>query len=673
MSLSFNKIEEFGKGIFAKNPQIRKVFKRAYQLISVMISKERFKVVGDFKRITPKNQYEYFFGYYDKSPWDLTDRYLIALRVKNTTVSPAPKQTGTVVLIDTKDNSKEIEIAKTDAWNSQQGCMAQWLGPDFENRIIYNDFRDEKFVSVIYDIKKMQEEKVFDMAVYDVSKNGDFALSLNFSRLHRLRPGYGYSNIPDQTISKDIPNEPCMWRIELNSGEIIPLFTYKDFYSFETRAEMKKAQHKINHIMINPSGIRAMVLHRWILNGERFSRLVTFNPNGGEMFNLLDDNFVSHSFWKNDDEIITFARVKEVGKAYFILKDLSHEYKKIWPQLETDGHMSYSFSGDKIVTDTYPNRKRIASLFVNTENEVNEIGRVYAPFKYDNEVRCDLHPRFSHKEDRICIDSAHEGKRGIYEIKVPKITSKDHIRKQKIPKIIHTVWLGKNEKTLIGKHCADSWSKYCSDYKIIEWNEDRFDIKSSCKYVKEAYQAKKYAFVSDYIRLKALYEYGGLYFDSDFEVLKNIDSFLSDSGFLCIESKYTISTAIIASAAKAKWVKELLDEYAKLSFLNKDGSYNQFPNTKRIQAYLEKKYQYKWSNYIQELENNLRIYPSEYFSPLNCYTGVLKKTANTHGIHHYDNTWKSKQDKIKKKVMQLTTRVIGEDNRARLVGINSKN
>lgn len=671
--MNFNKIEELGKAIFSKNPQIRRIFKRAYQGLSVLISRDRFKAQGNFIRVSPENENEYFFGYYDKIPWDDNDRFMIALRVKSSTKSPAPNETGTVVILDTKNNNREIEIGKTDAWNSQQGCMAQWLGPDFKSKIIYNDFRNDKYVSVIFNVEEMKEEKVLMMPIYDVSKNGEFALTLDFSRLHRVRPGYGYSNLEDKTSKEAVPDETCMWKIDITTGEIKSLFSYKDFYSFETKENMKVASHMINHIMISPNGTRAMVLHRWRINGERFSRLVTFDCNGNKLYNLLDDEFVSHCYWKNDEEIMTFARIKKIGKAYFMLKDKTKEYKHIWPELETDGHMSYSENKQLIVTDTYPNRKRIASLFVNTDDTVNCIGRVYAPFKYDNDVRCDLHPRWNRKGTKICIDSVHEGKRAIYTTDVN--TPQKEINQDedfKIPKIIHSVWLGNGKKSSIAEKSMASWEKFCCDYKIMEWDESNFDIESSCEYVKQAYKVKKWAFVSDYVRLKALYEYGGLYFDSDFEVLKNIDDFLNNSGFVCVESKYTISTAILAAEPKAQWVKDLLDNYENLNFINNDGSYNQLPNTKILQSYLQRKYNYQWSNKEQEMEADFIVYPSEYFSPLNCFTGVMKKTSNTYGIHHYDNTWKSPKEKIKKKIMQFGTRIIGEDNRARLVSIKEK-
>ena len=115
-----------------------------------------------------------------------------------------------------------------------------------------------------------------------------------------------------------------------------------------------------------------------------------------------------------------------------------------------------------------------------------------------------------------------------------------------------------------------------------------------------------------------------------------------------------------------------MDDYLELTFINEDGSYNDIPNTKRFQRYFEKRFAYKWSNEIQLFDKDVTILPRDYFSPLNCFTGVMKITERTHGIHHYENSWKSNFDLIKNKLMQFGTRVIGEDNRARLVRIAGK-
>lgn len=415
-------LENTGKRLLEQFPVAKRSCKRAYQLCMYVLSNEKLKSEGKVIRVSPDDKYEYFFGYYDKSPWDITDRYMICLKVQQAYKDVAPKDAAEIVLLDTKYGNKSRTVAKTHAWNVQQGCMGQWLGPDFSQRIIFNDFRDKKYCSIIYNVKKKLEEKVLPIPVYSVSQDGTFALSLDFSRLHRLRKGYGYSNLPDKTEKELCPDKTCVWKLDLNTGEVKEIMKYTDFAKFEPREEMNGAEHKVNHLMISPDGDRFMILHRWFHKGRKFTRLITAKCDGSDMYNLNDDNFTSHCFWKNNSEILSFMRKHDTGDHYYLMKDKTREYKVLWQELNTDGHCSYSPDGSLTVTDTYPNRKRLASVFICKEesNEATRIARVFAPFRYDNDVRCDLHPRWNHAGDCVCIDSIHEGKRGLYIIPLMK-------------------------------------------------------------------------------------------------------------------------------------------------------------------------------------------------------------------------------------------------------------
>lgn len=416
--MGFIELEKTGKKVLEQFPMVKRFAKRVYQVASIATSNEKFKSEGDIVRVSPDDGYEYFYGYYDKSPWDATDCYMIAIKAKQAYKSVAPKEPGAVGLIDTKNINKFYTIGITHSWNVQQGCMAQWMGPDFKSRIIYNDFRDGKYCSVIYSVKDKKEEKVLPLPVYDVARDGSFALSLDFSRLHRMRPGYGYSNLPEKTKDVLCPDECCIWKMDIPSGKIEELLKYTDMAAFEPDESMGEAEHKVNHLMISPNGKRFMILHRWFQKGRKHTRLVTVNLDRTEMYKLSDDVFVSHCYWKNDDEILSFLRKKETGDHYYLMKDKTQEYKMYWPELNTDGHCSYSPDGNYIITDTYPNRKRIAGVYLCTEddNRSRRIARVFAPFRYDNNCRCDLHPRWNKKGDKVCIDSVHDGRRGLYVI-----------------------------------------------------------------------------------------------------------------------------------------------------------------------------------------------------------------------------------------------------------------
>lgn len=410
-----------------KIPGVKKVIKRVYQRTMYAISPKK-KSEGNITRISPDDpSHEYFFGYYDKSPWDATDRYMLCMRAKDTWSDVSPKEKADILLIDTtlpeSDEHRVRKIAETSAWNVQQACMLQWLGPDFSSRILFNDCRDEKYVSVIREIKS-GEERVIDAPVYTVSADGKTALTLDFSRLYNLRPGYGYYNEEEKTKGVALPDSTAVWKIDLESGEVMDLLTYKDFATFQPRPEMQEvgSVHKVNHLMISPNGKRFMVLYRWFIGERKYTRLITCNIDGSDMYVLTDDNMVSHCFWKDDEHILAFENKRDGGTGYYLMKDKTQEYKHCWPELTGDGHPSYSPDRSYIVTDSYPDRARIQYLRVmkDEDSKPEVVAKVLSPFKYDNDTRCDLHPRWNRAGDKVCVDSVFEGHRGLYTVKVKK-------------------------------------------------------------------------------------------------------------------------------------------------------------------------------------------------------------------------------------------------------------
>lgn len=447
-----------------KFPVVKKVVKRVYQRGMYTVSK-KIKSEGNINRISPDDKdHEYFFGYYDKSPWDIKDRYVLCLRANNTWSDVSPREKAEILLIDTEkdENSQERVkvIAETNSWNVQQGCMMQWLGPDYSSNILYNDYRNGKYISVILNIKTMNE-KIIPAPVYTVSSDGKFALTLDFSRLYNLRPGYGYYNIPETTKDIPLPDAAAIWKVSLETGEVTELLKYTDFARFQPRHEMKEkgAVHKVNHLMLSPNNKRFMVLYRWF-NGERkYTRLITCNIDGSDMYVLSDDDMVSHCFWKDDTHIIAFENKKTSGTGYYLMKDKTQEYIHCWPEMTGDGHPSFSPDRKLVVTDTYPNRSRISSIKIMdgdvTKNEVNEVAKVFSPFKYDNDTRCDLHPRWNHASNKISFDSVFEGHRGLYVINVEKVNdfSRDNYRNNK-PLLSVIVPVYKVEKYL--NRCIDS-------------------------------------------------------------------------------------------------------------------------------------------------------------------------------------------------------------------------
>lgn len=228
-----------------------------------------------------------------------------------------------------------------------------------------------------------------------------------------------------------------------------------------------------------------------------------------------------------------------------------------------------------------------------------------------------------------------------------------------IPKIIHYVWVGGKPKPKIVNKCIESWKKKLPSYEIKEWNESNFDI-NSVKYVKEAYEAKKYAFVSDYIRLYALYHYGGIYFDTDIEVLKNekiLEKYFSKSNIFSFESDKSIMTGMMAAEKNSKIIKEFMEIYSNLVFKDLNGNIDITPNTRRLTNLLLKK-DLKLNESTQESDKyNYIVYESGIFSSYDMYNNSYQITDKSISVHHFSGSWLSKRKKaiiyIKKKIKRI--------------------
>ncbi len=206
-----------------------------------------------------------------------------------------------------------------------------------------------------------------------------------------------------------------------------------------------------------------------------------------------------------------------------------------------------------------------------------------------------------------------------------------------IPKIIHYCWFGRGKMPKLAGKCIKSWKKYCPDYKIKEWNEDNFDL-DLYPYVREAYDNRKFAFVTDVVRLYALYHEGGIYMDTDVEVLKPLDPFLRHVAFSGFEDEENVPTGIMASEKGSLWAKENLDYYNGRHFLKDDGSFDNTTNVFTITNYMLK-HGLVQNNTLQDFPNLITMYPKEYFCPLSWNGRIMHLTENTVTIHHFAGSW----------------------------------
>ena len=212
-----------------------------------------------------------------------------------------------------------------------------------------------------------------------------------------------------------------------------------------------------------------------------------------------------------------------------------------------------------------------------------------------------------------------------------------------IPKTIHYCWFGRKPLPELALRCIDSWKKYLPEYNIKEWNEDNYDINKN-QYIKEAYQAQKYAFVSDYARFDILFQHGGIYFDTDVEVIKKLEPIIDKGTFAGCETAGLLNTGLgFGTEPHLKIIQEILNSYSNDCFIKKDGSFN----TKTVVERVSKIF-YKHGFLHKDIKQNVAgftIYPTEYFCPKSFQSGKLTITENTYTIHHFDSSWCNSEEK----------------------------
>ena len=220
-----------------------------------------------------------------------------------------------------------------------------------------------------------------------------------------------------------------------------------------------------------------------------------------------------------------------------------------------------------------------------------------------------------------------------------------------IPKVIHYCWFGKKELPQSVINCINSWKKYCPDYEIKQWDESNFDI-HKYDYTEEAYSKGKYAFVSDVARLDIIAREGGIYLDTDVELIKNIDKLLSYQAFMAMESENRVATGLGMGACKNHpFIIENLNEYKNRHFLLKNGKIDTTTCVTITSNLINKEYG-KLSNQTAYFKDMV-VYEPEVFCPLNLETNRLSISSNTLAIHHYDTTWKDGKDKFLKMKIKL--------------------
>ena len=226
-----------------------------------------------------------------------------------------------------------------------------------------------------------------------------------------------------------------------------------------------------------------------------------------------------------------------------------------------------------------------------------------------------------------------------------------------IPKIIHYCWFGNGEKPPMAQKCIASWKQCCPEWEIVEWNEKNVAIDACPKYIQDAYRAKKYAYVSDYIRLKALYDNGGFYMDTDVELLKPLTFLCEDRAVIGFENDAFVNSGqLLAAEAGHPVLQEMMDRYDAVSFYKPDGNIFLLGcphvNTEVLCNHGLVK------NGNEQIVGDVHVYPADWFNPLDSATGLLNKTENTVSIHWYSMSWISPVKRLRVRIMRMVRRML---------------
>ncbi len=366
----------------------------------------------------------HWFGYYDKLEFDPTDRYVLANQVDFEHRTPRAGDVIRVGMVDTASRDAWIELGTSNAWGWQQGCMLQWR-PKSATEVLWNDRAAGRYVCRVMDVTT-RKTRTLPRPVYTLSHDGQWALTADFARIQRMRPGYGYVGLSDPQRPQRAPEGSGVWKMNLDTGESELIFSLADAAQIDHRGEsLADKWNYFNHLLISPDDSRFIVLHRWREStgngptaeptGRFTTRMFTVAMDGSDRYILDPSGHTSHFIWRDAQHVCAWTKPRGKPAAFYLFKDRTRELAIVGAgALSQNGHNTYvpRTGNEWILCDTYPDRKTRAQtpyLFHVPSGRKVELGRFRSPPEYVGEWRCDLHPRSSNDGRKVAIDSPHAG------------------------------------------------------------------------------------------------------------------------------------------------------------------------------------------------------------------------------------------------------------------------
>lgn len=412
-----NRFERFFYNKVRFSPKVKRFIIYLYHRLFSFVPIK--KIQTDYNIIVREG---YFFGFHDKCPWSRDNKFLLAHKYPIDLKMPLSDDKIEIGYFSGENQTVFNSIASSTTWNWQMGSMLQWLGNT--NNIIFNDYNGENHIAKVVDLNGNLLKK-YQQPIAAVSPNGDYALSLSFNRLRKAAPAYGYANSDEISASENIPNNDGIYLLNLRNGESKLLFSIFEISEVSTENYPNDSYHYFTHCLFSPSGKRFAFYHRCLeKNKQTWTRLLTSNLDGSDIYKFDFAGVVTHLAWKNDKQLLAYGYKKNVGDHYYLLDDKTNNFKMIGENhFTSDGHPQFAHDQEYFITDTYPDRLRRQFLIrynVNLKKR-EDLAIIRSPLSYTGDVRCDLHPRWDRIGKSVAFDSSHTGKRALCTIRLDQL------------------------------------------------------------------------------------------------------------------------------------------------------------------------------------------------------------------------------------------------------------
>lgn len=409
-----NKIEKVVYDLVKSNPQLKLFLRNTYQSVFDLLPEK-----DNWSKNEIIEKKGYYFGFHDKSPFSFDECYILANKLEIPLRMPKEGDSLTVGYWD-KNFSKYTEVSKTYAWNYHKGCRLQWLG-DNAKYFIFNNIVDGRLGAAIASVGN-ESLRTISYPIDTVSHDGRYATSFSYERLNRYMPGYGYCYHDEPYFEENESDNTGLFLVDIEKNTRELIVSLKNLAEIQPEDTMKDAHHYVTHTEFSPDDERIAFLHRWTYEDpdKRYTRLITCKLDGTDIQISKTSGMVSHYDWDEKHGILAYCQVNGIDGHYVFSDYKMNDPKRVAPMLNSDGHQSYVPGSECFVTDTYPDKRRHAKLYLcDIKKGTSElIADLKSPKKFQSpdvytHWACDLHPRVSPKGKYVCFDSVHDGERSL--------------------------------------------------------------------------------------------------------------------------------------------------------------------------------------------------------------------------------------------------------------------